>query len=103
MNRFELAIDNIHSKGWTQHALHNDEGMCILGAMELPLKRHGVLQDTEETAKFGQYLRANCLNCQRAEELNGHLPDQHIIWRHNDFHIKSMEDAILLLKEVAHD
>src|SRR5690349_15414254 len=104
MNRFERAIDNIQQKGWHQGDMYGLDGSpCLLAAMELPLKRQGVLQDCPESQKMATHLRDNCTKCMKAERINGRLPDIHMIWRHNDHHMSSQEDALLLLKEVLHD
>lgn len=105
MNTFELGIENIIQHGWGRGKMIDpDTGTrCLLGAMEIPERKPGVCQNTPATRAMSAYLRENCEKCIRAERNNGHLPGIHLIWRHNDHHLDSQEDAILLLKELAHE
>lgn len=104
MTIIETAIDRLTSKGWITGMLHTNEGYCMLGALGVEEDEAGYWINIPEieTLRIVHTIIDECVACNHHWLLN-HPEPKELIYRHNDSHLKSAEDAILLLKKAAND
>lgn len=104
MTIIDTAIDRLTSKGWIIGQLQSSQGYCMLGALGVEEDEDGYWVNIPEieTHRVVFTIIDECAACNHHWLLYRPEPKE-IIYRHNDTHLKSAEDAILLLKKAGNE
>lgn len=93
-DQLSAGIERIHRTGWgvdDDGMYHADAPACLLASLGTGYN------DTLAARALARTIRQDCLPC-----VEKGLDDVMTVWYHNDDHMQSQEDALLILKKALH-
>lgn len=93
-DKLSAGIERIHRTGWgvgDDAMNHKNAPACLLASIGTGYN------ETPATSALAETIRQDCRPCAEKE-----VDDVMTVWYHNDDHVQSQEDALLILKKALH-
>lgn len=104
VEQLTAGIKRIQS-GWIKGDLADEEGFCLVGALNAGMDYENAYTVTPGIEKVCAEIVTECDICAEKYALmvadwpEYLLKESDVVWSHNDWHISSQEDALLILKK----